>query len=238
MDITALGTTVHVDLERSDLDPEVVHHAWHRCLGDPDPDARVVHAGSMTMSALTQAITRELISTQLGHLMMFHAGAVSHPGTGDSVVWIAPGGTGKTTLTAHLGRHYGYISDETVAVEPGTWRIRPYPKPLSIRQDGPYDGKAELSPDDLGLLPAPAEPHVSHILLLERDERFHEPEIVPVRLLDAVTAMAEQTSSIHLLPHPLHLLADMAEHAGGVLHCSYSEYLTMEPLVTQLLGHA
>lgn len=235
MDLAALGTTVQVDVSGTGLDEEELRHAWARCLADPDPDALSLTPGPMTASSLTQEITRKLISRQIGHLLMFHAGAVCHPATGDSVVFIAPGGTGKTTLATYLGRRYGYISDETVAIEPDTWRIFPYPKPLSTRRPDLLGEKSELSPDDLGLQPCHPHPHVSHLVLLARDDS-HDTLITPERRLDAMVTMAEQSSSIHKLPKPLHLLADLIDHTGQVWRAQYAECETLEPFIKDALG--
>lgn len=235
MDLAALGTTVQVDVSGTGLDEEELRHAWARCLAAPDPDALSLTPGPMTASSLTQEITRKLISRQIGHLLMFHAGAVCHPATGDSVVFIAPGGTGKTTLATYLGRRYGYISDETVAIEPDTWRILPYPKPLSTRRPDLLGEKSELSPDDLGLQPCHPHPHVSHLVLLARDDS-HDTLITPERRLDAMVTMAEQSSSIHKLPKPLHLLADLIDHTGQVWRAQYAECETLEPFIKDALG--
>ncbi|MSS44843.1 hypothetical protein FYJ43_01975 [Cutibacterium sp. WCA-380-WT-3A] len=235
MDIAGLGTRVRVDLSGTGLDEKEVYHAWTRCLCDPDPELSVFTPGPITASALTQQITRQLISRQIGQLLMFHAGAVCHPITGDSVVFIAPGGTGKTTLTTHLGRRYGYISDETVAIEPGTWRIHPYPKPLSTRIPQLSGQKAELSPDDLNLKPSHPDPHASHLILLTRCGSSPKLTMIESQL-DAMTAIAEQSSSIYKLPKPLHLLADLMSHTGGVWRAQYAEHDTLEPFIEGLLG--
>lgn len=65
----------------------------------------------------TQDITRALIAAQIGTLLMLHAGAVSDPVTGRSLVYVAAGGTGKTTLTRRLGQRFGYLTDETVGID-------------------------------------------------------------------------------------------------------------------------
>ena len=137
-----------------------MREAWSRCLveGDTastpplerievrldDPDRL-----AQRLMTTTQDITRALIRSQRGRLLMLHAGAVSHPETGESLVYVAPGGTGKTTLSRLLGRSFGYLTDETVGLD-ATGAILPYPKPLSVRADQP-GLKHEVSPDALGL---------------------------------------------------------------------------------------
>ncbi|HSN43176.1 MAG TPA: hypothetical protein VLR88_03885, partial [Propionibacteriaceae bacterium] len=152
--------------------------AWSRCLPEQptsveaEPlDATLPADGSEealhhAMQMLTQVITRRLIDAQSGRLWMLHAGAVSHPVTGNSLVFVAPGGTGKTTLARVLGRRYGYLTDETVGFD-STGRIHPYPKPLSLRQK--HGGaKLEASPDELGLGHAHPDPTVTRVILLRR----------------------------------------------------------------------
>jgi hypothetical protein len=78
-----------------------------------------------------------------GHLIL-HAGGIEHDGIG----LVLPGATeaGKTTLTAGLVRAgFGYLTDEGVAVDRDTLRIRPYPKPFSIDQ-GSWSLFPELQP--------------------------------------------------------------------------------------------
>ena len=70
------------------------------------------------------------IAARAGELLMLHAGAVAHPVTGRALVFVAPGGTGKSTLTRRLGKRYGYLSDGTVGSSPDTLRIHPNPQPI------------------------------------------------------------------------------------------------------------
>ena len=158
--------------------------AWSRCFADGTPsrtaEPLVVQpppqtdgsALASTLQYLTQTVTRHLIAAQTGHLLMMHAGAVSHPDTGASLVFVAPSGTGKTTLARLLGRSYGFLTDETVGIEPTTGRVHPYPKPLSLV---PADGgaKLETSPDDLGLCRSHPSPTVARIIILSRPAGFN-----------------------------------------------------------------
>lgn len=180
----------------------------------------------------TQAITRALIGSQAGRLLMLHAGAVAHPETGRTVVFVAPGGTGKTTLVRTLADRYGYLSDETVAID-ADYRVLPYPKPLSVRRAGAP--KQELSPDDLGLVAAPAEPAVVRLCLLDRDDAHPVPEVTPLDLLDAITELTPQTSSLYALPDGLRALARLIEATGPVLRLRYTEADDLLPLIDSLL---
>ena len=69
---------------------------------------------------------------------------------------VGPSGTGKTTATRLLATRLGYVSDETVSIDPdGT--VAPHPKPLSVvaRPTAGRGDKQQLSPDDLGLAARP-----------------------------------------------------------------------------------
>lgn len=189
------------------------------------------------LQGLTQQVTRALIAAQTGRLLMFHAGAVSHPGTGESLVFVAPGGTGKTTLARALGARYGYLTDETVGIEPGTWRIHPYEKPLSLRTGEPH--KAEVSPDEMGLVSAHDQPRVARVILLRRPtDHATGPDVEELGLLDAVAALLPETSGLVRLERPLHVVAELLEHTGPVLRVSYAEAEELLPLVAELIGEA
>lgn len=60
-----------------------------------------------------------------------HAGCVAADDT--AVVLMAPSGTGKSTITAHLvTRGWAYMSDELARIEAGAARVRAFPKPMSL----------------------------------------------------------------------------------------------------------
>lgn len=86
--------------------------------------------------------------------LALHAGAVEHP-SGAVVVLPAPSGSGKSTLTAGLvAAGWRYLTDEAVGLEPGTGRVRAYPKPLAL-DDRARTAVGRISP--LGRV-APAAP--------------------------------------------------------------------------------
>lgn len=219
--------------------------AWSRCRepressAETEPvTARVPESPDRIpaiLQGLTQQITRSVIQAQTGRLLMFHAGAVSHPVTGASLVFIAPGGTGKTTLARALGASYGYLTDETVGIEPGTWRIHPYEKPLSLRTGDPH--KKEVSPDELGLVAAHPGARVARVILLARPaDHGAGPEVEELGLLDAVAAVLPESSAVDRLERPLHVVAELLEAAGPALRVRYAEAAELLPLVAELIG--
>lgn len=183
----------------------------------------------------TQAVTRTFITAQTGRLLMLHAGACADQETGAAVAYVAPGGTGKTTLSRVLGRTLGYLTDETVGIT-ATGRIRPYPKPLSIRTDGRGAVKVETSPDEVGLLTAPTDPWLRRIVLLDRsDSHTGSPRLEQLGLADAIVALAPETSALSRLDRPLHLLADLIGATGPVLRCHYRDARDLAPVLADLV---
>lgn len=245
--IGALGTQVAVRCTGDSVGPltSALRTAWSRCLIDgsagagegPQVDVHLDDPGRLANQLMlsTQEITRALIAAQAGRLIMLHAGAVSHPESGASLVYVAPGGTGKTTLSRLLGRRFGYLTDETVGIAP-SGAILPYPKPLSVRRVDAPRVKDELSPDDLGLLPAPASPHVARIVILIRDHEVESVDIEELSVMDALFAVVRETSSLSRLDRPLHLLAELLEAAGPVLRVRYAEATDIEDDLAGLIG--
>jgi hypothetical protein len=218
--------------------------AWSRCL--VTPDRAPVEAAPMEvrlddvaelprrMMLTTQQVTTALIRCRRGELLMLHAGAVSDPGTGRSLIYVARGGTGKTTLSQVLGRSLGYITDETVGID--RWgAVAPYPKPLSVRRTDLPDLKDEVSPDTLGLLGAPARPWVTRVVLLERHPGTTSAELLELPLMDAVMALVGQTSALGDLPAPLQRLASLIDDVGPVISLRYGDAIDAEESLTALL---
>ncbi|MGJ6980392.1 hypothetical protein ACSDQ9_07660 [Aestuariimicrobium soli] len=220
-DAGSAGQRVTVRLGRHDPFPNDANRVQGT---DPDP----------LMQLVTQQVTHAFIEQQVGRLFLAHAGGVTHPVTGASLVFIAPGGTGKTTLACTLARQYGYLSDETVGMRTdGT--IAAYPKPLSLRGTDPH--KAETSPDDLGLLPAHATPWLAKLVVLDRVALATSGvRVSPLATLDAIEAMASQTSSLGRLPRALHVVADLLASTGGAERWTYTEHTDLLDRAATLLG--
>lgn len=207
--------------------------------GEPADPGLAASASSpdALLTATTQAVTHALIAAGTGRLLMFHAGAVAHPRTNRAVVYAAPGGTGKTTLTRSLGARYRYLTDETVALDEGG-RVLPYPKPLSVRTAGRAH-KVEAPPDELGLLPAAGPATASRLLILDRDDsRTASPGVAEMDLFDAVMELVPQTSALAALDAGLHRLAGLIETTGPVLRVRYRDAESLAPLVADLIGEA
>ena len=115
--------------------------------------------------------------------------------------------------------------------------ILPYPKPLSVRRPDAPHLKDELSPDSLGLLPAPIAPQVARIIVLDRDPELGTAvELDELSVMDALFAVVEETSSLSWLDRPLHRLADLLEASGPVLRVRYAEASAIEGALAGLVG--
>lgn len=168
-----------------------------------------------------------------GQCLLLHALGLSGP-TGSVVALVGRSGMGKTTGAARLGTSLGYVTDETVVIEPDL-TVRPYPKPLSIiiDEENPY-AKAEHSPDELGLLRAPDDLRLGTIVVLERDPDTTSPVLEAITIIDAALDVLPQTSALPRLENPLDRLARALVGSGGPYRLRYAEISECRDLVTSL----
>ncbi|MDJ1371278.1 hypothetical protein C7K25_07835 [Gulosibacter molinativorax] len=126
----------------------------------------------------------------------------------------------------------GYVTDETVSFRTDL-SVIPFAKPLSI---GRRPGIKKLSsPMDLGMRVATEPLRLASLVLLDRRIEPIEPRVDTVDLLEALGELAEQTSSLAQLPHPLLALTDVVAATGGVKRFVYSDADDLMGLVTVLL---
>lgn len=214
-----------------------------RLVIDPDQELRdaAYRAGAYAaasvdeaMDTLAWAITHRAISRQAGRLWMLHAACLAGP-DGGAIALVAPSGTGKSTAALALGRTFGYVSDETTAVdEDGT--IWPHPKPVSV-VDTRSRWKRQLAPSAIGLLPAPPAPHLTSVVLLDRrgDRR---PALRRLSTAEAITRLAEHSSFLTRMNRPLSTLAGHIDRVGGVIEIRYAEASGLVPIVSGALSAA
>ncbi len=99
----------------------------------------------MLTDAEVAAQTLAFIDTRRGSLLL-HAGACADA-QGRVVVVHGGSGAGKTTLTAALAQGgLAYLTDETVCVDPASFDIEPWPKPLTVKP-GSQQVLAHLRPE-------------------------------------------------------------------------------------------
>ncbi|WP_425307937.1 hypothetical protein AADG42_04010 [Ammonicoccus fulvus] len=139
---------------------------------------------------------------------------------GAVVALVGPSGTGKSTAARTLCRdHFGYVSDETVALRPDG-SVVPFPKPIALLP--PSGGmKTEFGPDELELLPCPADLRLDGIISLERDGVCENPTIQELGLLQGLITLVPDMSALPQLETPLAWLARVVEQCGGVHRVRY-----------------
>jgi len=96
-------------------------------------DGRVVARVGSASAAAALAVwhANQLISTETTRLLQVHASAVTIDGA--TVVLPAVMNSGKSTLaTALVAAGAGYLTDEAVAIDPGTGLVLPYPKAITL----------------------------------------------------------------------------------------------------------
>lgn len=256
-DVRALASTVRIELDDSlsSDDQESIKAHWidlaHDGGGEPD---RVIHAGmrddptsahglhvirANSPEELAQRITSEVTVGAIGGLrgeaLMLHASAVALD-DGRVVGLVGPSGRGKTTAAQALGRFYGYVTDETLAVR-ADGSVVAYPKPLSI---GSWPGVKTTAPASaLGLRGAPADNlRLAAIVLLDRRPGVEQPFVESVPIIEALSELVPQTSHLSALERPLRTLLEAILSTGGVRRVVYSEASSLPTIIDDVLRQA
>jgi hypothetical protein len=248
--IEALGGIVEIDLEGlPEDDAAAVHEAWCDALADLGmveraqrerggipPVVRPVDAERTAMlSDLSQRVTLAALEQRRGDLWMLHAAGLAGD-DGRVVVLVGPSGRGKTTAVRTLATSFGYVSDESVAID-DEGRVWPYRKPLSVieKQGAP---KAERSPSELGLRALPdAALRVAAVVLLDRvPESAGLPTIETLDVGDALEDLVSQSSGLTSMPAPLRSIAALAGATGGIRRVTYHEAASLRSVVESLLA--
>jgi hypothetical protein len=212
-----------------------------RVLEEPAEDSgdpAVVRPWQLTdlLQQLTSDITTAGISARAGSLLMLHACALAEPDTGAAAVLVGPSGVGKTTVARTLGTSWSYLTDEAAGILPDK-TLLPYPKPLSVLNAEETSVKEQIAPARLGLLPPPEHCHLAAVVRLERSQGAPVvPQVEQVGTVRALADLGEQTSYLSKMERPLHVIADVLEHCGGLLRVTYREAEHLRPLMTELLG--
>jgi hypothetical protein len=241
--VSAAGATIGIRL--SGLPgpaAEEVRAAWADAVVDAEP-IDIVDPLQLTtegdtramLAVLSQQVTLAAIDAGRGEGWMLHAAGVAAP-DGSVVVLVGPSGRGKTTASRALGRHFGYVSDETISIDADGW-VHPYRKPLSII-DGTALEKLQVPPSSLGLRALPDAPlrAVAIALLERREDHEGDPVVEPVDLGDALAELVAQSSYLAQHPAPLRQMAALVRATGGVRRLIYREAEDLAPRVAELAG--
>jgi hypothetical protein len=234
--VSAFGVVVPIRSSEKLRHP--VLGAWRDALTDADPTtAEVEVTGPDIESALhhlSPAVTTRAIDARAGELVMLHAAALADPVTGRTAVLVAASGTGKTTASVNLGTEFAYLTDETAAVT-ADGVVLPYRKPLSIIDGGHL--KKQVAPSELGLLTTDRECRLAALLVIKRDPR-HEgaPDVTLLDTVDAIAAIAPQSSYLPSMDKPLHRLAALIHLVGSARHVTYAESAELAPVLADLLA--
>lgn len=239
--VSALGVSIDV-AGLSAAEAAEFSAAWSRCLTAPGGQAaatvhRIPGDFARANESLTSAITLAAIEQLAGHKMMFHACGLADPMSGATIAFIAPSGTGKTTLARTLGPGLGYVSDETIAVD-AEMRIVAYPKPLSVKQVAAGLPKIQEGPDQHMLGATPAAPTLAGIVMLSRAAEETAASLEDVPLGAAILELTPQLSALARLDRGLVQLCRMIDACGGVKRIRYSEARSISALLPQLAQSA
>ena len=253
-DVLALDSRVRIELDDSlsTADQESIKSRWadlaHDGAGEPDQLIRAgvrddsdSYDGSYTIRAkspeelaqrITSKVTIGAIRGLRGEALMLHASAVALD-DGRVIGFVGPSGRGKTTASQALGRFYGYVTDETLAVRVDG-SVVAYPKPLSI---GSRPGvKVTESASALGLRRAPSDGlRLAAIVLLDRRPDVEQPFVEHVPIIEALSELVRQTSHLSALDRPLRTLLGTILATGGVRRVVYSEASSLPALVDDVL---
>lgn len=236
--VSALGTSVRIVLPTEAASEAVarIRAAWQGALiecASPDRDVIVdeIHDLDRVLEQLSVRVTLEALAHRRGELVMFHAAGIALE-DGRVVAFVGPSGRGKTTLSRELGRHFGYVSDETIGVD-ADLNVYAYRKPLSVVQEaGP---KKQVAPADAGLRELPDAPlRLAALVLLDRVAGA-DPSLERVDLVDALADLVPQLSYLGDLDAPLQRVARLVDGVGGVYRLRYAEASSVAPEVASFL---
>jgi energy-coupling factor transporter ATP-binding protein EcfA2 len=190
---------------------------------DTRPWAALDLFGARTISMLTLEVITA--NTERLHL---HAGAVVDDGR--TILLVAPSGSGKSTVTTALvvaGAQYR--TDELIAIDPDTFEIDSYPKPISIKAGGfdvvedltgqtaPTGVSAwELRAGRFGAV-APRGDHPATTVVFNTWQRDAPTSIEPLHRATAVRLMlSDSQDAIRFGPRSIHVAAAVVAGARCV----------------------
>ena len=250
--IGALGGVIDVELG-AEVDPDLENQLANVWLGAarsaasgdadatvrvgiPDDDSALDASDPRRLaSELSSAVTMAAIGAARGRGLLLHAAGLAAE-DGRVVVFVAPSGGGKSTLTSSLGRHFGYVSDETVLVEPSL-AVHHYRKPLSMVEPG-RSVKRQIGPAELGLGELPTEPLTlaGLVLLDRRQDAPVRHALTDVPLAEGVLELAQQLSFAASDSLSLKWLVETAVAVGGIRRLTYRNDTDLREAMREVLA--
>jgi len=224
-----LGLTYTVDAfdERS---VERAKEIWSRCMAPEGTTAEMQL--SMTEASYTQEqLQRAVVSTATvtfidncdDKFFLVHAAVVAQPETGECIAFVGRSGAGKTTLATALGRHFGYVSDETLAVHLPSGQVFAYPKPLLVL-DADATEKRAVGPDELGLVSVSGDLKLKAVFLLDRQPGHKgAPTVSRVGIAESIEKLIPEVSHLGRRANPLQDVLRFLDWGGGITKVTYSE---------------
>ncbi|WP_167132213.1 hypothetical protein [Paramicrobacterium chengjingii] len=255
VDLDALGTIIRIEFVEGERQENIdrLSEIWSAAIVKADNPETTLTVGTdakyssqcdvfnsdfeVLASAVSTKVTLRGIELARGKHLMLHAAGVALS-DGRVIAFVAPSGGGKTTLASHLGKQFGYVSDETVLIDRDL-RVFPYRKPLSVIEDPEKKWrKTQVSPDELNLLALPRTPlRLAAIVLFERDaDHGDSPELGNVALPEAIEDLSGQISYFGDLPDSACMLADVVHKTGGVRTLRYSEADSVASVLDQIIA--
>ncbi len=186
---------------------------------DPtDPEASYRLSGD-----ITTAVLRHLVGSRL----LLHAGAVRTQNAG-IVVLTGASGAGKSTSVTTLARQGSYITDELTVLDPETFQIEPFTKPISVITTpgaGSKRVKQDVALADLGITHTPARLVTApdHLVLVSRNADVAAAHVEHLGLIDCVAVLSSQSSSVWKLESPLGTLVRFVRSLRGAWVATYAE---------------
>lgn len=188
------------------------------------------------LSDLSPRVTLAALSARRGRAWLLHAGAVCDE-DGRVIVFVGPSGAGKTTAVATLARTWGYVSDESVAVE-DDGAVRAYRKPLSVVQPD-TTVKIQVAPAEFGLGQLPSAPlRLAGIAVLDRRSNLTPARVHALDPADALVHLTEQSSYLSAMRQPLATILRHLSETGGAHRLVYDDVAHLPGLVASLFAAA
>lgn len=220
------------DVEHPALRVRVTHSKHVDSPSDADVTITTDPQDSLGQRSVSR-ITLALLPLLQGEAIMLHAAAIARE-DGAVIGFVGPSGRGKTTAVSVLGTSYRYVTDETLVIH-SDLSVTPYAKPLLVGRKPAI--KSAHSASSMGLRTlGDGSLHLAALVVLDRVDDVAEPRVLPVDMAESLVLLAEQSSYLTALDHPLADLAEVVQQTGGVRRVQYTEARTLPGVIDDILA--